>query len=145
MTIRRVVFDTSTLVSAALRPDSVPHEALLRALRFCDACASKETLDELQKVLMRRKFQRYLPEAARRQFVRMIEYSARMVVVRDWTELAVAPACRDPLDNKFLALAFESEADTIVSSDQDLLALHPWNEVRILRPGEFLEEAAEAK
>ncbi len=140
MKVRRVVFDTSTLVSAALRPDSVPHQALLRALRFCDVCVSRETLDELQKVLTRRKFQRYLPETARRQFVRTVENNVRIVAVRDWTELAVAPACRDPLDNKFLALAFESEADAIVSSDEDLLALHPWNEIRILRPAEFLNE-----
>ncbi len=140
MKVHRVVFDTSTLVSAALRPDSVPHQTLLRALRFCDVCASRETLDELQKVLTRRKFQRYLPETARRQFVRTVENNVRIVTVRDWTELDVAPACRDPLDNKFLALAFESEADAIVSSDQDLLALHPWNEVRILRPADFLNE-----
>lgn len=140
MKVRRVVFDTSTLVSAALRPDSVPHQALLRALRFCDVCVSRETLDELQKVLTRRKFQRYLPETARRQFVRTVENNVRIVAVRDWTELAVAPACRDPLENKFLALAFESEADAIVSSDEDLLALHPWNEIRILRPAEFLNE-----
>ncbi len=141
MKVHRVVFDTSTLVSAALRPDSVPHQALLRALRFCDVCVSRETLDELQKVLTRRKFQRYLSETARRQFVRTVENGVRIVAVRDWTELAVAPACRDPLDNKFLALAFESEADAIVSSDEDLLALHPWNDVRILRPAEFLNEA----
>lgn len=141
MKVHRVVFDTSTLVSAALRPDSVPHQALLRALRFCDVCISRETLDELQKVLTRRKFQRYLPETARRQFVRTVENNVRIVAVRDWTELAVAPACRDPLDNKFLALAFESEAEAIVSSDDDLLALHPWNEIRILRPAEFLNEA----
>jgi putative PIN family toxin of toxin-antitoxin system len=140
MKVHRVVFDTSTLVSAALRPDSVPHQALLRALRFCDVCVSRETLDELQKVLTRRKFQRYLPETARRLFVRTVENNVRIVAVRDWTELAVAPACRDPLDNKFLALAFESEAEAIVSSDDDLLALHPWNEIRILRPAEFLNE-----
>lgn len=72
--------------------------------------------------------------------MRTVENNVRIVAVRDWTVLTVAPACRDPLDNKFLALAFESEADAIVSSDQDLLALHPWNEVRILRPAEFLNE-----
>lgn len=139
MTIRRVVFDTSTLVSAALRPDSIPYQVLHRALRFCDLCASKETLDELQKVLLRRKFQRYLPERARRQFVQMIANNVRLLAVRDWADLGIAPACRDPLDNKFLALVFESEADAIVSSDDDLLVLHPWNEIRILRPADFVK------
>ena len=138
--IRRVVFDTSTLVSAALRPDSIPYQALHWALRLCDVCASKETLDELKKVLIRDKFRRYLPEGAGRQFVRMVENNVRLFVVRDLDCLAANPPCRDSGDNKFLALAFECEADAIVSSDEDLLALDPRDEVRILRPVDFLNE-----
>lgn len=136
--IRRVVFDTSTLVSAALRPDSIPYQAFHRALRFCDVCASKETLDELRKVLARDKFRRYLPDRVARQFVRMIENNARLFEVRDLDCLAVNPPCRDSGDNKFLALSFECEADAIVSSDEDLLVLDPWDTVRILRPADFL-------
>jgi putative PIN family toxin of toxin-antitoxin system len=138
--IRRVVFDTSTLISAALRPDSIPYQALHRALRLCDVCASKETLDELKKVLTRDKFRRYLPESAGRQFMRMMENNVRLFVVRDLDCLAANPPCRDSGDNKFLALAFECEADAIVSSDEDLLVLDPWDEVRILRPADFLNE-----
>lgn len=137
-TIRRVVFDTSTLVSAALRPDSVPYQSLHRAMRFCDICASKETLDELKKVLARNKFRRYLPDGASRQFVRMVEGKVRLFVVRDLECLAANSPCRDSGDNKFLTLAWECEADAIVSSDEDLLVLDPWNEVRILRPADFL-------
>jgi putative PIN family toxin of toxin-antitoxin system len=138
--IHRVVFDTSTLVSAALRPDSLPYKALHRALRFCDPCASKETLDELKKVLAREKFRRYLPVGAARQFVRMIEDNVRLFAVHDLECLAANPPCRDPEDNKFLALAFECEADAIVSSDEDLLVLDSWDEVRILRPADYLNE-----
>ena len=47
---------------------------------------------------------------------------------------------RDPKDDKFLALTAECEASILVSSDEDLLVLHPWNEVRIERPAEFLLE-----
>ena len=125
---------------AALQPDSVPYQALHRALRFCDVYASKETVDELKKVLARGKFQRYLPDDVRQQFVQMIENNVRLLVVRDWTALAVAPTCRDALENKFLALAYEAEADAIVSSDEDLMVLPPWNEVRILRPADLMNE-----
>lgn len=140
MTIRRVVFDTSTLVSAALRPDSIPHQALHHALRFCDLCASRETLSDLKKVLARDKFRRYMPDEARRQFVRMMESNVRLFVVPGMDCLPANPPCRDPADNEFLTLAFECEADAIISSDEDLLVLHPWNEVRILRPADFLNE-----
>lgn len=139
MTPRRVVFDTSTLVSAALRPDSIPYQALHSALRYCDVCASKETLAELKKVMGRAKFRPYLSDELRREFVVMIESHLRLYTVRDEECFADHPACRDPKDNKFLALAFAAEADAIVSSDEDLLVLDPWGEVRILRAGEFLE------
>ena len=46
--------------------------------------------------------------------------------------------CRDPKDNKFLALAAESEAEVLVSSDEDLLVLDPWQDVRVVRPADFL-------
>ncbi len=35
-----------------------------------------------------------------------------------------------------------SGADTIVSSNGDRLVLHPWRSVRILRPADYLAEAA---
>ena len=44
--LRRVVLDTSTLVSAALRVGSLPHQALLKALGTCEICVSSATLDE---------------------------------------------------------------------------------------------------
>ncbi len=51
--------------------------------------------------------------------------------------------CRDPKDNMYLELALASGAGTIVSSDGDLLVLHPWRSVRILRPADYLAEAGD--
>ena len=36
------------------------------------------------------------------------------------------------------ALALACEADVLVSSDADLLVLHPWRGVPIVTPGDFL-------
>ena len=47
-------------------------------------------------------------------------------------------ACRDAKDAKFLALALDCQAVTLVSSDADLLVLHPWHEIPILTPAAFL-------
>ena len=46
--------------------------------------------------------------------------------------------CRDPKDNKYLELALVSSAHTIISSDNDLLTLHPWRGVRILTPARYI-------
>ena len=136
--LRRVVLDTSTLVSAALRVGSVPHQALLKALGSCELCASSATLNELEEVLERSKFDRYLDAQTRLAFVALVRQHTHLFDVQEADELSVQPACRDPKDNKFLALALICEADAIISSDNDLLMLNPWRSIPILTPASFV-------
>ena len=135
---RRVVFDTSTLLSAALRYGSIPHQALLEAIGAYDLCATPETLDELERVIEKSKFDAYLDRASRSSFVVFVRHHVHLVAVDEAEILAAEPSCRDPKDNQFLALALVAEADVIVSSDQDLLVMNPWNGVPIVTPAEFL-------
>ena len=51
--------------------------------------------------------------------------------------------CRDRKDNKYLELALASGTAAIVSSDTDLLVLHPWRGVRILRRADYLAEVGD--
>ena len=46
--------------------------------------------------------------------------------------------CRDPKDDKFLELALAANARVIVTGDNDLLVLHPWRGIEILRPADYL-------
>jgi uncharacterized protein len=46
--------------------------------------------------------------------------------------------CRDPKDNKFLALAIACTADVLVASDKDLIALHPYLGIPVITPSDFL-------
>jgi len=136
--LRTVILDTSTLVSAALKAGSKPDQALLKALKSCQVCACAETLAELEQVLDRAKFDRYASQEDRRAFVRLIRQNFHLFVLEDDWMTALQPACRDPKDAPFLALALAAEADILVSSDQDLLVLHPWHGIQILTPAEFL-------
>ena len=136
----RVVFDTSTLVSAALRVGSLPHRALTYALREGEVCVSSSTLAELDDVLMRPKFDRYQPPETRREFAALLRLRAAMFAISEPPESNVNPACRDPKDNQFLALLQACAADVLVSSDADLLVLHPWNGVPIMTPAAFVEK-----
>jgi predicted nucleic acid-binding protein len=63
---------------------------------------------------------------------------AHLFVVQDAGILETESACRDPKDNNFLALALAAEADVLVSSDEDLLVLHPWRGIPIITPAEFM-------
>jgi putative PIN family toxin of toxin-antitoxin system len=136
--VPRIVFDTSTLVSTAIRPGSVPYQALLKALSTGELCASVETLRELAEVLERRKFERYLDLESRRSFSALIRRVAHLFALREEDIGAVDPPCLDLKGNQFLALAMVSEADVLVSSDEDLLVLHPWRGISIVTPISFV-------
>ena len=83
-----------------------------------------------------------IAEVLRPKFARAIPVTRREVFLRIesaiWFDPEVRVAdCRDPKDNKYLESALAAGADTIVSSDGDLLVLHPWRGVRISRPAEI--------
>ena len=126
------------LVSAAMRTGSISDQALLKALRTSNVCASVETLDELTSAQNREKFDRYLDQESRQAFVALIRRNVQLFAVTDADMKAAQPSCRDSMDNKFLALALAAEADAIVRSDEELLVLDPWRAIAILTPARFL-------
>jgi putative PIN family toxin of toxin-antitoxin system len=133
------VLDTSTLISAALLPKSSPRQALLAAIAGATMCASPATLAELEQILMRDKFDRYLDQASRREFLALYRRHVRLFNVTGAEEAALPQACRDPRDNKLLALALHCGADALVSSDDDLPVLNPYQGIPIWTPKDFLQ------
>lgn len=129
-----IVFDASALVSAALKADSVPKQALLRAEETDVLVLSAAVEAEVVGVLNRPKFARIIPPERRKRFLADLRGAAV------WFEPTLPVTdCRDPKDNKYLELALTAGADIIVSGDNDLLVLHPWRGVRILLPRNYLE------
>ncbi len=128
-----IVFDASVVVSAALKMDSAPERALLRAEEM-DAFALSAAVDaEIAAVLRRPRFACAIPPE---------RHELILTVLRDeavWFEPSVrVTECRDPKDDMYLELALAAGAEIIVSSDDDLIVLHPWRGVRILRPADYL-------
>jgi len=130
---RRIVIDTGVLVSAAIRPDSVPALALEKALLYFEICISDGTWAELTTVLMRPKFDKYAATDIRQAFIDGLDSRSRKYPVS-----RIVTDCPDPKDNKFLALAETAEAELILSGDPHLLDLHPWRDIPILPPAAFL-------
>ena len=131
----RVVMDTNVAVSAALLPRSVPRQAFDRALEHGTVLISSATVAELNDVLRRPHFDKYVHEDERLEFLATLVREAELVVVTD-----VVTDCRDPKDNKFLELALSGKATHIVSGDEDLLVLHPFRGVLILTPQAFVAQ-----
>ena len=115
------------------KTDSVPERALLRAEEVDVFALSSAVESEIVEVLNRPKFARSTHHERRDRILEIVRGEAV------WFDPAVRVTdCRDAKDNKYLELAMAAGADTIVSSDDDLLVLHPWRGVRILHPANYL-------
>ena len=129
----RAVFDTNVVVSAMLLPLSIPRRAFDRGMREGRMLISAATTTELDEVIHRPKFDKYLSEEER------IEFSTTLVNETDLVDIVeTVTDCRDPRDNKFLELAVSGRATHIVTGDSDLLGLHPFRGIVVVSPSEFL-------
>ncbi len=86
MTNNRFVLDTNVIISALLLPRSVPRQAFDRAFGQGVVLASLATLDELDDVIRRKKFDRYVVEEKRLQFLE--------VLIRDTTLVEITKRVR---------------------------------------------------
>jgi uncharacterized protein len=131
--VARAVLDPGVLVSALITPTGRPAELLLaaRAGSF-ELIVSPHLLDELETVLRRKKFRRY---------VDLDGVAAYLDLMRRDGHLAADPKttpplrCADPDDDYLLALAHSQNA-ALVSGDSDLLELS--DKIPVFSPAEFL-------
>jgi uncharacterized protein len=130
-----VVLDASTFVSAALKADSLPERALLRAVDDPNRLIlSREVEDEYREVIFRPKFDRFASLERRRRILDIVVFAAERIEPSESIR-----ECRDPKDDKYLALAAAGGADVVVSGDvRHLLSMHPWRGIPILSPADFL-------
>jgi uncharacterized protein len=129
----RVVLDTNVVISAMLLPLSVSRRAFDRVLQEGRPLISAPTTTELDEVIHRPRFDKYLTEEERIEFLATLVHEAELVdVVERVTD------CRDPRDNKFLELAVSGRATHIVTGDSDLLALHPFRGISVVSSSAFL-------
>ena len=126
---RRVVFDTTTVISALLFQHG--HLAWLRQYwreEVCLPLVSRATAAELTRVLAYPKFK--LSVEDRRELLAEYLPYCRIVEVNKRCPIA----CRDVKDQPFLDLAHSAKADFLVSGDRDLLALVGQTSFSIVTP-----------
>jgi putative PIN family toxin of toxin-antitoxin system len=130
----RYVFDTNVLISALLFENSKPAQALRYALANGEILLSLDLLEELNEVLGRERFNRYLTTEEREEFLEALIERAVLVEITENVQ-----ECRDPKDDKVLELALNGKAQYIISGDRDLLVLHPFRDVLVITADEFLK------
>lgn len=132
----RAVVGTGVLVSGLIRPQGTIGE-IIRALRdgrfviIYTTPIVVEIIDVLGRPTFWAKYKIQPDDAI--ALVNLVRLRGELVLPQ-----ITVTACRDPKDNKFLEAAAEGNADAIITGDSDLLVLHPFEGIPILRPAEFL-------
>ena len=76
---------------------------------------------------------RFLDETAFKWIEQILHASETVSITR------TVQACRDPLDDKFLELAVNGNADIIISGDNDLLSMNNFDGIPIVTPAIFMK------
>ncbi|WP_310428893.1 putative toxin-antitoxin system toxin component, PIN family [Chamaesiphon sp. VAR_48_metabat_135_sub] len=130
---QRLVIDANVIVSSVLSAQGKARQAFDLAIATGIVLMSNDTFAELSEVLLRPKFDRYSNRAKRETFLDELLGLVEFVEIVEQID-----ECRDPKDNKYLELAVSGKADLILTGDEDLLVLHPFRQIPIVRIQTFL-------
>jgi len=137
MTKLRLVIDTNILISGLMSVNSLPQQVFDYATSQAILLISDEVQSEIQNVISRPKLQKYITLERRTQFLSELSQQVERVTINQQIR-----ACRDPKDDKFLELAVCGEANYIITGDADLLELHPFQNISIIKAASFLTAIA---
>jgi len=125
----KVVVDTNVLLSAALSPRGAPAELVDWLLAEGRLIFSEATFAELELRIWKPKFDRYLPIDRRKQILQELNASISNQLFS-----------RDVKDDPFIHAALSAGATRLISGDDDLLCLHPLDNLHIVTPRTALDE-----
>jgi len=133
----RAVLDANVLISALINPQGAPAQ-IIDAWRdnIIAVVTNEAIIAEFAAALTYKKLSRYgfQPQEIQQLILGLCEFA-----VMTPGNLEIGAASRDPKDDNLLACAIEGGADYLVTGDNDLLALHSYEEVVIINPADFLE------
>jgi uncharacterized protein len=118
MNPRFIVIDTNILISAALSPTGTANRAFTRAIQRFTLVQSNATYQEIESRIYKQKFDKYISTQSRKEFIDAIKDNSQFV--QTTSQIII---CRDLDDNKFLELAIDSNAEFLMTGDNDLLSL----------------------
>ena len=133
----KIVIDANLFASGLIKPNSNPGKILRLVERNgVELILSPAIIKEIKRILLCPKIQKYHQKSGQEidayfedilMFAWIVEGEEIVDVIKD-----------DPADNKYLASAYEGEADYIVSGDHHLLDLETYQEIEIIKAREFL-------
>ena len=133
----KIVIDANLFASALIKPESNPGRILdLVKQNQVELILSPAIIREIKRILLYPRLQKY-----HHKTVQEIDAYFEDVLMFAWIvegEKTVDIIKDDPSDNRYLACAYEGEADYIVSGDNHLLDLETYQGIAIIKANTFL-------
>ena len=129
------VIDTNVVISIAVFSSLTPALSLKKMISSGSLAFSEAVLQEYNETLSNNKFDKYISLERRLRFLETLTTQGSLIKITEPIRL-----CRDPKDDKYLELAIACNATCIITGDKDLLVLHPFENIPILTPADFINQ-----
>ena len=127
----RVLIDTNIWISVFINRD---HQNFILKIFENDfiIVSSMKQIEEIYSVLMKPKVSKFINKSLIEEFLTLILKSVEIVD----SKLSIN-VCRDKKDNYLLETAKSGHVDFIITEDNDLLILNPYEDLKIITVKEF--------
>ena len=127
----RVLIDTNIWISVFINRD---HQNFILKIFENDfiIVSSMKQIEEIYSVLMKPKVSKFINKSLIEEFLTLILKSVEIVD----SKLSIN-VCRDKKDNYLLETAKSGDVDFIITEDNDLLILNPYEDLKIITVKEF--------
>ena len=132
----KVIIDTNIWISYLIGFQLGGLSKLL-STRKIELVLSEQLLTEIKEVTARKKFRKYFSEQQVDELLKLMDILGTNYEVTEYPNI-----CRDVKDNFLLGLIRVSQANFLVTGDQDLLELNPFEGTEIIEANQLLEKIA---
>lgn len=134
----RVVLDINVVMAGFLWPGPCTQFFELANAGQIQPFTSQELLEEINEVLHRPKHAHHVARTGftAKQLVSEYRRFAKCIPSQKFTQ----QICRDADDDAVLVCALAAQAKMIVTGDNDLLVLHPFQGIAILNPAQAIQQ-----
>ncbi len=129
----RVILDTNILISYLISSKLTFIDDVLESNKV-DLIFSNQLIEEFKNVAKRKHFQKYFESPKLEQLISHL-YAFGILIDPSST----INICRDPDDNFLLELAFDGDADYLITGDKDLLVIESIKHCKIINLRDFQE------
>ncbi len=130
----KIIIDTNLWISFLITKDFSKLDDIIFSKKAV-LIFSSELLNEFLEVTNRPKLRKYFVKENLEALLETIEEYAEFVEVKSSTSY-----CRDEKDNFLISLSVDSDADFLLTGDQDLLILNPHGKTKIMTISSFMNE-----